>query len=96
MREVRERLLSCTRAEFTAWLAAHTGQPAPFAAGCNVARVPVAGGEIEIEVTELPPRRIALLQLPQLGVRMSFPAAAADAATAWIERFGLYTQRGGG
>jgi hypothetical protein len=68
--------------------------------GCSDAEhavsMSVGGGEVRIEWSPLPPRRIALITLPRLKV--SFNATGVDAAAwqAFMRRFDLHTQRGGG
>jgi hypothetical protein len=53
-------------------------------------------GSLAIEVRELPPRRVALLSLPQLDVRFLYDPALRSQAHAWIAHFDHHTQRGGG
>ena len=44
----------------------------------------------------LPPRRIALLQMPRLAVRFRFEGVADEARQRFMRHFDLYMQRGGG
>ena len=60
------------------------------------ARLPVAGGSLELAWTALPPRRIALLQMPRMAVRFRFEGVDAVARERFMRYFDLYMQRGGG
>jgi len=60
------------------------------------ARLPVAGGTLELAWTALPPRRIALLQMPRMAVRFRFEGVDAPARERFMRHFDLYMQRGGG
>jgi hypothetical protein len=44
----------------------------------------------------LPPRRIALVQLPRLAVRFRFTDVTDERRYVFMRRFDLYLQRGGG
>ncbi|MDP2004360.1 MAG: hypothetical protein Q8K45_01680 [Rubrivivax sp.] len=54
------------------------------------------GGQLQISWSVLPPRRIALLNLPRLAVHYRFDGVAAPARREFMRYFDLYTQRGGG
>ena len=43
-----------------------------------------------------PPRRIALLSMPRLGVQFRFSGIDEASRQAFMRYFDLYTQRGGG
>jgi len=52
--------------------------------------------EIEIEVREAPPRKIALFSLPVLKVHFRFDKADADSRERFFHRFHQYFHKGGG
>ena len=91
-----ERDMSCTEAEWLAWL--------PKAMGdhdwqCSDQTVQVrlqTGGRLQIEWKVLPPRTIALMRLPRMGMVFRFEAADEQARLQFMRRFDLTTQRGGG
>jgi hypothetical protein len=64
--------------------------------GPGRARVSVDGGTLELSWAVLPPRRIALLQMPRLAVCFRFEGVDAAARERFMRRFDLYMQRGGG
>jgi hypothetical protein len=64
--------------------------------GPGRARLPVGGGTLELAWTVLPPRRIALLQMPRMAVRFRFEGVDAETRARFMRYFDLYMQRGGG
>jgi len=60
------------------------------------ARVTIGAGTLVLQWAVLPPRRIALMSLPRLGVRYRFDGVDAAARREFMRHFDLYTQRGGG
>lgn len=54
------------------------------------------GRRFTIYLSEKPPRRIALLRLPVLGVRFEFEGYAEDEARALLATFDKHVHRGGG
>ncbi len=60
------------------------------------ALVRIGAGTLQMQWTELPPRRIALLRMPRLAVRYRFNDVPAQERTAFMRYFDLYLQRGGG
>lgn len=60
------------------------------------ARVHIGGGTLALQWSALPPRRIALVQLPRLAVRYRFSDVPHDARVAFMRYFDLFMQRGGG
>lgn len=62
----------------------------------GTARVRIDTGTLFLQWTELPPRRIALMQMPRLAVRYRFDGVAHDARVAFMRYFDLFMQRGGG
>lgn len=90
-----EREMGCTEAEWLRWL--------PNAIGDNFwkqqtgsAGVRIGDGALGLKWEVMPPRVIALVQMPRMKV--SFRFAGVDEATrqTFMKRFDLYMQRGGG
>ncbi len=90
-----DREMGCTREDLLRWLPEATGH-APASVQGDAIVLAVAGGEVRIVARELPPRRIALVALPVLAVSFRFRGLDAAARAAFVERFDLYTRRGGG
>lgn len=57
---------------------------------------PQHGGRLQVRWAALPPRRLGLAVIPRLGLRFCFDGVPADQRHAWLQRFDLYTRRGGG
>ena len=89
------RDMGCTRAEFISWLPGATRQ-APFQIDGEVVTVMTHGGRVQISLEEKPPRRIALIALPVLGVTFYFRDLDELTRNDFIAHFDLYTRRGGG
>jgi hypothetical protein len=87
--------MACTRADLARWLEQLVGDDHGMAREGR-ARLALDWGMLEVETAELPPRRVALLRLPQLDVRFRYDPALRDQARAWIAYFDHHTQRGGG
>jgi hypothetical protein len=66
------------------------------AADGGSARVQIDGGTLELHWAALPPRRIALMQMPRLAVSYRFRGVASQARVAFMRYFDLFMQRGGG
>lgn len=54
------------------------------------------GGQLHLVWLVLPPRQIGLIHLPRLQVEFRFEQVDARARTAFMRRFDLFLQRGGG
>jgi hypothetical protein len=91
-----ERDYACTEAEWLRWLpeAVHGHTLAQPQAGLAVVALPP--GTLTLQWQALPPRRIALIVLPRLAVRFVFEAVPPPVRAAFLRRFDLFTQRGGG
>ena len=91
-----EREYGCLEREWLAWMpAAMHGRPyAPT--GPAALRVQFEHGHLDLSWHELPPRRIALLRMPRLAVRFLFEGVTEAERVAFLKRFDLSTQRGGG
>ena len=78
----------------------------PGAVGAHALALPAPGqavitlqggqGRLQMSWAVLPPRRIALLNMPRLAVRYRFEGVDAEARRTFMRYFDLYTQRGGG
>lgn len=90
-----DREHGCTVAEWTGWLPAAThGHALHLHDGS--AEVAVGAGMLRLGWQVLPPRRIALLNLPRLHVTYAFTDVDADDRARFMKRFDLHIQRGGG
>jgi hypothetical protein len=65
-------------------------------AATGEARVRIGSGTLALHWRALPPRRIALMQMPRLAVRYRFSGVPHDARVAFMRYFDLFMQRGGG
>ena len=90
-----ERELGCTEGEWLSWLpGAADGRALALEPGA--ARVAIGAGSLSLRWQVLEPRRIALVVLPRLAVSFRFEGVADAARLAFMRRFDLYLQRGGG
>jgi hypothetical protein len=90
-----ERVMGCSRVDVARWLVELTGSDhGLLERGC--AELQLDWGVLTIETQAMPPRRVALLRLPQLAVRFRYDPAFRYQARAWITHFDHHTQRGGG
>ncbi|WP_194715828.1 hypothetical protein [Noviherbaspirillum soli] len=89
------REMGCTREEFLRWLPGAT-RHAPIISIGDLHTVLSDQGTVEIALSELPPRRIASITLPVLGVRFRFVAMNEAQWSAFLRYFDHYTRRGGG
>jgi hypothetical protein len=92
---VLDREMGCTREELLRWLPAASGH-APCREEAGELVLSVADGEVRLTAAERPARRIAGVTLPVLAVRFRFVGLGAAAREAFLARWDLYTQRGGG
>lgn len=93
--ETFERDMACTEAEWLAWLPAAVGD-CPCDRQDGAARVTVGPGQLQLTWAVQAPRVIALIRLPRLRVTFAFSGVLETERTAFMQRFDLYTQRGGG
>lgn len=90
-----QRDMGCTEAEWLGWLPAAMGDCAWQQMGaCAVATI--GAGHLKLRWQVMPPRVIALMRMPVLRVNFEFQGLNADARYAFMKRFDLYMQRGGG
>ncbi len=93
--ETFERDMACTEAEWLAWLPAAVGEYR-YQQGPGEVQVQIGSGVLQLQWQVQPPRVIALVRLPRLAVRFAFHDVRDAERTAFMRRFDLYTQRGGG
>lgn len=86
----------CTEVEWRRWLPEATHGHAWRATGSQGADVTLGAGRLLLAWRVLPERRIALIRLPRLEVEFRFESVPADTRAAFLKRFDLHTQRGGG
>lgn len=89
------REMGCTEAEWLRWLPAAIGERAWQRDGQR-ALVDVPPGRLVLRWQVLPPRVIALVRMPVLQVDFEFEALSDEQRLAFMRRFDLYMQRGGG
>lgn len=87
--------MACTEAEWLSWLPRAVGAHACEVSGA-CARVAIGPGQLQLGWSVLPSRVIALVRLPRLSVRFVFSDVLQAERHAFMQRFDLYTQRGGG
>ena len=90
-----EREIGCTEAEWLMWLPAAIGghEWHRIAGSANVS---IAPGTLRLDWHAGKPREIAQVRLPRLHVSFRFEGLDADQRLAFMRRFDLYMQRGGG
>ena len=89
------RDMASTEAEWLARLPAAIGDLDWHREG-GCARVRIAGGTLHLSWRVAPPLRIALLELACLHADFAFENVGDEARHAFMKRFDLYMQRGGG
>ena len=90
-----DREMGCTEAEWLGWLPAALGGK-PWQCDGAQARVSIGPGSLLLAWHTGPPRVIALLHLPRLLVSFRFNGLQEAERYAFMKRFDLYMQRGGG
>jgi hypothetical protein len=91
-----ERDYACTEAEWLRWLPVAAQGRTVAHAGPGQACVALDEGTLTLRWQALPPRRIALIVLPRLGVSFSFAGVSGPERARFLRGFDLATQRGGG
>ena len=90
-----ERDMACTEAEWLRWLPAAVGTHG-WQLREGSATVLIGGGALELHWRTGAPRAIALMRMPRLIVDFRFDRLDAAQRYAFMKRFDLYMQRGGG
>lgn len=95
-RERFEREYGCTDREWRRWMPMATGGHACSDDSAMALRVPIGAGSLQLSWQVLPARVIALVRLPRLAVRFVFEGVPLAERHAFLRRFDLHLQRGGG
>ena len=90
-----DREMGCTEAEWLGWLPAAIGTHS-YQLSRAAVHVTLPGGTLAIHWQAGLPRVIALLRMPRLLVNFRFQQLDDAARYAFMKRFDLYMQRGGG
>jgi hypothetical protein len=90
-----EREMGCTAADWLRWLPAAIGDH-EWHLGPEGATVALGAGQLSLAWRAGDPRVIALVRLPRLHVSFRFRDVPAGERLAFMKRFDLYMQRGGG
>jgi hypothetical protein len=93
--ETFEREMGCTEAEWLGWLPAAVGA-CPWQHDGSSAHVNIGHGGLQLRWQTMPLRVIALMRMPVLRVNFAFNGLNAEQRYAFMKRFDLYMQRGGG
>ena len=93
--ETIERDMGCTESEWLGWLPAAIGSCSWQVQGQS-AQVSIAPGALQLRWQTMPPRVIALMRMPVLRVSFAFNGLDSEQRYAFMKRFDLYMQRGGG
>lgn len=90
-----ERDMACTEAEWLRWLPDAIGDR-EWELRDHAAYVCIGEGTLDLSWREAMPREIALVRLPRLLVMFEFERVSDQDREAFMKRFDLYMQRGGG
>ena len=90
-----DREMGCTEAEWLGWLPAALGAH-PYKLQAQSAGVRIGDGALGLKWQEAAPRVIGLVSIPVLNVSFRFAGVDAPQRHAFMKRFDLYMQRGGG
>lgn len=90
-----ERDMACTEAEWLRWLPGAIGD-CQWTLADHAARVRIGQGALDLSWRDAPARVIGLVRLPRLLVTFAFDGVGDDERGAFMKRFDLYMQRGGG
>jgi hypothetical protein len=91
-----EREYGCTEADWLRDLPAAVAPQRLVLEPPSHARVALGPGQLHLQWSRLPPRRIALLNMPRLQVGFRFEMVDAPLRQHFMKRFDLVLQRGGG
>ena len=89
------RDMGCTEAEWLGWLPAAMGD-CPWQRAGSTLQANIGKGTLSLRWQVMPPRVIALLRMPLLRVSFVMQGLDADQRFAFMKRFDLHMQRGGG
>lgn len=94
--EAFSREQGCTEADWDRCLPGAVLPHALHRAAPGRAVVTIGRGQLQLHWLVLPPRQIALVRLPRLQVDFRFDQVDAGQRSAFMRRFDLVLQRGGG
>lgn len=94
--ETFEREMGCTEAEWLGWLPAAIGEQPWQRQGATVLVRFDGDATLSLAWRAAAPRVIALMRIPRLLVSFRFAGLDTAARHAFMKRFDLYMQRGGG
>ena len=90
-----ERDMGCTETEWMGWLPAALGDH-PWVREGSSLQAGIGPGSLRIAWATAPPRVIGLFRIPRLQVQFVFSGLPDSQRHAFMKRFDLYMQRGGG
>ena len=90
-----DREMGCTQAEWLLWLPGAIGT-LPWQSSPGVAAVQIGDGKLDLNWRTGELRVIALMRMPRLLVSFRFTGLDQAQRYAFMKRFDLYMQRGGG
>jgi hypothetical protein len=90
-----DREMGCTQADWLRWLPAAIGEH-EWRRETGSATVRIGAGVLTLEWRTGEERVIAMIRLPRLHVRFRFEDVDDERRHAFMKRFDLYMQRGGG
>jgi hypothetical protein len=93
--ECFERETGCTEADWLRWLPQAAGEH-PWKLQTGTAGVPIGDGALGLKWQVAAPRVIGLVRIPVLKVSFRFAGVHEAQRYAFMKRFDLYMQRGGG
>lgn len=93
--ETFEREMACTEAEWLRWLPAALGDHF-WKLQDGSAGVRIGDGALGLKWQQGEPRVIAMVRMPRLLVKFRFAGVPDEVRHAFMTRFDLYMQRGGG
>lgn len=91
-----ERDMGCTEAEWLRWLPAALGTRPWQQQPPGGVQVDLAVGRLALTWQVAAPRRLGLVRIPRLLVQFAFDGTDPTERYAFMQRFDLYMQRGGG
>lgn len=90
-----DREMGCTVQELLGWLPQAMGE-SRYELLPDGLKAVVFDGQLRMQWTQAEPRQIALISMPRLHVSFRFKGLSDAQRYAFMKRFDLYTQRGGG
>ena len=94
--EAFTREYGCTQDEWLRWMPDAVHGHAWTRPQAGRLQVSIGNGVLAVAWEVLPPRTIALIRLPRMAVRFEFQGVTPAERTAFMKRFDLHLQRGGG